>query len=335
MPSAPPLVSILIPAYNAAPWLATTIESALAQDWPRIEIIVVDDGSRDGTLRVARQFESMRLNVVTQENRGAAAARNRALSLAQGDYIQWLDADDVLATDKITQQLRADESREPLVLLSSGFGEFMWRLEKAEFSPTLLWQDLSPVSWLTTKFETGLFMVPAVWLVSRELTEASGPWNEELTLDDDGEYFSRVVAASTLVRFVPAAKSYYRQENATSLSRASSDAACRSLLKSLKLSTMHLMRLEDSPRTRAAAIAYLQVWMQYFYPEKKALLSELDAFATELGGRLEAPVLKPPYDYIRWLFGWRAAKKALRAKFVAKLWALKHWDQAVRTFGQS
>src|SRR5436309_1610049 len=116
------LVSILIPAYNAARWVAESIESALAQDWPRTEIILVDDGSRDGTLAVARSFESKLVKVVTQENRGAAAARNRASSLAQGDYIQWLDADDLLASDKISRQLNDAESRNPLFLLSSAFG---------------------------------------------------------------------------------------------------------------------------------------------------------------------------------------------------------------------
>ncbi len=113
MTSGTPLVSVLIPAYNAAPWVAKAIGSALAQDWPRIEIIVVDDGSRDSTLRAARQFESKRVKVVAQENQGAAVARNRALSLAQGDYIQWLDADDLLAPDKITQQLHAEAGSRP------------------------------------------------------------------------------------------------------------------------------------------------------------------------------------------------------------------------------
>ena len=69
----PPLVSILIPAYNAERWIAATIQSALAQTWARKEIIVVDDGSRDQTLRIAREFASKAVSVITQENQGAAA----------------------------------------------------------------------------------------------------------------------------------------------------------------------------------------------------------------------------------------------------------------------
>src|SRR6266404_1919322 len=102
-----PLVSILIPAYNAEAWIVDTIRSALGQTWPRKEIIVVDDGSRDQTLSIARQFASETVSVVSQENQGAAAARNKAFEMSQGDYIQWLDADDLLSPDKIAKQMEA------------------------------------------------------------------------------------------------------------------------------------------------------------------------------------------------------------------------------------
>src|SRR5690349_18204647 len=96
-----PLVSILVPAYNAEKWLGDTLRSALAQTWDRKEIIVIDDGSDDRTLSVARSFESDILKVFTQAHQGAAAARNFAFRKSSGDYIQWLDADDLLASDKI------------------------------------------------------------------------------------------------------------------------------------------------------------------------------------------------------------------------------------------
>src|SRR6188768_4508586 len=100
-----PLVSILIPAYNAEEWIVETIDSALAQTWARKEIIIVNDGSRDQTLAVARRYESGNVKVVTQENQGAAATRNAAFGFSQGDYIQWLDADDLLAPVKVSSQV--------------------------------------------------------------------------------------------------------------------------------------------------------------------------------------------------------------------------------------
>src|SRR4030095_3269404 len=100
----PPLVSILIPAYNPERWVPDTIRSALAQTWPRKEIIIVHDGSTGRTAAVARHIVFPNLFVVTQQNQGASAARNKALELCQGDYVQWLDADDLLAPEKIATQ---------------------------------------------------------------------------------------------------------------------------------------------------------------------------------------------------------------------------------------
>src|SRR4051794_33581605 len=101
------LVSILIPAHNVEEWIADTLQSAIAQSWRRKEVIVVDDGSRDSTADVARRFASNEVSVVSIKNQGAAAARNHALRLCQGDYIQWLDADDLLTPEKIERQVAA------------------------------------------------------------------------------------------------------------------------------------------------------------------------------------------------------------------------------------
>ena len=93
-----PLVSILIPAYNAEEWIRYTLQSAVAQTWPRKEIIVLDDGSTDGTAEVAGQFASKGVKIVSRENRGLSAAVNQAYRLCEGDYIQELDSDDILGS---------------------------------------------------------------------------------------------------------------------------------------------------------------------------------------------------------------------------------------------
>ena len=166
------LVSIIIPAYNAQEWIADTVQSAIAQTWPAKEIIIVDDGSRDRTAEIARRFASKQVLVVSKENQGAAAARNHGLRLSQGDYIQWLDADDLLAPDKIERQLAAlREIDNRRLLLSSSWAYFNYRTHRARFVPTSLWQDLSPVEWLLRKMGENLHMQTATWLTSRELAE--------------------------------------------------------------------------------------------------------------------------------------------------------------------
>src|ERR1019366_1829356 len=147
-----PLVSILIPAFNAQEWIADALRSAIAQTWQRKEIIVVDDGSTDQTHAIARQFEPQGVLVVRQENMGASAARNKAFLLCHGDYIQWLDADDLLAPDKIAKQMDlAKQGVGRRTLLSSAWASFMYRPHRAQLTPTALWCDLSPVEWLLRK----------------------------------------------------------------------------------------------------------------------------------------------------------------------------------------
>jgi glycosyltransferase involved in cell wall biosynthesis len=326
-----PLVSILIPAYNAQEWLAQTMRSAQEQTWASTEIIVVDDGSTDQTLAVARQFQSKRVRVVSQENQGAAAARNKCFSLSQGEYIQWLDADDLLGPDKISRQMAVRNqgigNRTPL---SAGWAPFAYRPYRARFEPTALWRDLSPVEWLTRKLELNLHMQTATWLVSRELTEAAGPWNPLLLGDDDGEYFCRVLLASEDVRFVPGAKVYYRQAGSNSLSYI---GRCQRKMvaqwKSMELHIRHIRSLEDSDRVRVACLKYLQNWLLSFYPDRPDLVANAKEMARALGGRLEEPQLTWKYSWIKELFGWNLAKHAQVALPAAK-WALvRSWDRAM------
>src|SRR6187399_169174 len=214
-----PLVSILIPAYNAEEWIVETIDSALAQTWARKEIIIVNDGSRDQTLAVARRYESGNVKVVTQENQGAAATRNAAFGFSQGDYIQWLDADDLLAPVKVSSQVEVvKRSGSNRTLISGPWGAFRYRAKKATFPVNPLWADLSPAEWLIRKMGQNLHMQTGTWLTSRTLTEAAGPWNTKLLGDDDGEYFCRVLLASDGVRFVPDARVFYRITGTSRLS---------------------------------------------------------------------------------------------------------------------
>lgn len=307
-----PLVSILIPAYNAREWIADTVQSALAQTWKRTEIIVVDDGSTDSTLEVLEKFESQGVRVVTQKNQGAAAARNTALSLCRGEYIQYLDADDLLSPDKIAGQVEAlQDGISKRTLLSSPWGNFLFRYDRAEFIPTSLWCDLSPAEFLIRKMGQNLFMQTSTWLVSRELTEAAGLWDVALLTDDDGEYFCRVLLASDGIRFVPKGKVYYRASHFNSVSFIGlSNAKCEAQWRSMKLHIGYLRSLEDSPRVHAACLKYLQDWLLSFYPERPNIVREAEQMAESLGGQLAAPRLSWKYSWIRALFGWRLAKRA-------------------------
>jgi glycosyltransferase involved in cell wall biosynthesis/peptidoglycan/xylan/chitin deacetylase (PgdA/CDA1 family) len=327
------LVSILIPAHNAQEWISETLRSAIAQTWPAKEIIVVDDGSTDRTVEVARSFGAQGVQVICQKNQGAAAARNTALAHSRGEYIQWLDADDLLAPDKIARQMDTARVASKRTLLSSEFGKFMYRWYRAEFVPSALWNDLSPAEWLLRKMGENLYMQTATWLVSRELTDAAGPWDTRLLSDDDGEYFCRVILASDGVRFVPEAKTYYRAPGAAfggSLSYVGrSDRKIKAHWLSMQLHIGYLRSLEESKRTREACVNYLQRSLIHFYQEDPEIVKLAEETAGELGGKLKVPYLSWKYSWVKLVLGWSLAKRV--ALFARKIrWSSqKLWDEAL------
>jgi glycosyltransferase involved in cell wall biosynthesis len=326
-----PLVSILIPAFNAQEWIRDTLRSALEQTWAPKEIIVVDDGSSDSTLAIAREFEAEGVRVVTQQNQGAAAARNRAFSLSTGDYIQWLDADDLLSPDKIQKQMEAlGERGSKHTLLSSGWGRFMYRHNRTKFVPTALWADLSPAEWLMRRMEQNLYMQTSTWLVSRELSAAAGLWDTELFSDDDQEYFCRVLLASDSVRFVPNARVYYRASGYGSLSYiGTSERKREAHWRSLQLHIGYLRSLDDSERARAACVRFLQDRMVVFYPEQLDIFRQAEQLSKSLGGQLQVPRLPWKYSWIKTLFGWRLARWAQWSLPKFRWWFVRVWEKAL------
>ena len=304
-----PLVSIIIPCYNAGHWLAATLESALAQTHPHTEIIVVDDGSRDDSLTLARSFESRGVRVVTQTNAGASAARNHGLRLARGDFIQFLDADDLLAPDKIELQMHALEESGPDMLVSASWGRFSYEPEQAHFIPQAVAQARTGVEFLQLHFETGSMMQPGAWLASRHLLDRVGPWNETLSLNDDGEYFSRVMLAARGLLHIAGARCFYRSSVSGSLSRRTDPAAFTSLFRSVELITRLLLATDNSPRTRAAcAYAWMKTAFEV-YPPMPTLADEAVARSRALGGTSRSLPGSGRFQLAASIVGWRLARR--------------------------
>jgi len=305
-----PLVSILIPAYNAQRWIDDALRSAIGQTWPNKEIIVVDDGSTDRTAAIARQFGS-KIKIVCTENRGLCAAVNLAYKLSNGDYIQELDADDILPLDKIERQLAAlrdgDSKR---ILLSSQWAPFFYRRLSARPVHSSLCQDQSPADWLVRKLSENLHMQNATWLVSRELAEAAGPWDVNLVYDQDGEYFARVLRVAESIRYVPGIGVYYRASGKGSISViGNSNPKRESLLRSMKLHMRYLRTLEESERVRMACLSYMQNWLGVFYFDRPDLAAELEVLAAQLGGHLAKPRLRSMYAWMIPVVGLRVASR--------------------------
>jgi glycosyltransferase involved in cell wall biosynthesis len=308
-----PRVSILVPCYNASRWLAATLESALAQTWAPLEIVVVDDGSRDDSLAVARGFEARGVTVIAQVNRGASAARNRAIAASRGEWLQFLDADDLISPDKIARQMEALARRPPGTVASCAWGRFSDDPAKAVFSDASVARDFSAVDFLVHCSGGHYMMHPSAWLTPRTVVERAGPWDETLTLNDDGEYFCRVLLAGTGIAFVPGAQSFYRSGLAGSLSQRRDERSRRSQFRSVESIDRHLLAAEDSPRTRRAVANYYQHFIHDFFPAPADLMRRAADRVAALGGSSLRPSMGPKTAAAaRWL-GWK------------NVWRLRHW----------
>ena len=288
-----PLVSVIIPSYNAERWIGEAIESALAQTWPRTEIIVIDDGSDDGTLGVARRYQCSSLKIHHQRNAGVSAARNAGFRLAQGDFIQWLDADDVLHREKIATQVSELLALPARTVATGPFGAFFFRTSRASFTRNALWTDLSPREWLLTRFENDAWIALNSWLIERSLCSLAGDWNTRLALDEDGEYLSRVVALSSGVRFVSKSFSYYRRGVSYSLSSDRSSAAIRSLAFATETSIRQLLALDGGERSRVASLRFIQHRVNYYCAGRPEQIEVFGPLVESLGARADFLTARP------------------------------------------
>jgi glycosyltransferase involved in cell wall biosynthesis len=304
-----PLISVLIPCYNVAPWLEASVASVRNQTWKRFEIILVDDGSTDETPSVARRLAGGDLKLLTQTNRGQCAAFNLAFQHAQGDFIEYLDADDLLHPQKFEIQL-ARLAAEPAGCVAAGaWGRFYRDPTETIFTPEPVWRDLPSVDWLVESWRGGGMMHGAAWLAPREIASEAGPWNESLSLINDFDFFTRLLLAGNGVVFCPEARSYYRSGVPGSLSRHNSRRAWESAFRSTELGTRALLARENSPRTRQAAAVNWQRLVYSAYPAVPDLIRKAEGEIHAFGG-CELPIGGGRiFQTLRRAVGWKLARR--------------------------
>ncbi len=315
-----PLVSICIPAFNSENFIKYSIESALNQTWNNKEIIIVDDGSTDNTYSVIKTYESQNVKIFRQVNKGACAARNLAFKISTGDYIQWLDADDILSTDKVEKQMEyALKYNDPYIPYFGPYGVFTRNHSKSEFIPNNLWKDLNPFEWMITFLGEVLMTQPMAWLISRELSMITGKWNESLIRNQDGEYIFRLVSNSKFVKFTPEAKSYYRKGNIRSISKNFSDKAIDSVFSSLKNCFTILFNYKKDERSISAVKFALNVFINKNYYSQSHSVRQAIELLKELGENFDQPQETILFNFTRRFLGLKAALRLKRIWGVFKV----------------
>ncbi|MBD1863681.1 MULTISPECIES: glycosyltransferase [Trichocoleus] len=200
-----PLVSVIIPAFNSEKTIRETIDSVLHQTLSNVEIIVINDGSQDSTLEVAASISDVRLKIFSYNNAGVSASRNRGLIHASGDYIAFLDADDLWTLDKLQTQLEALQSHPKAVVAYSWTdwidesGQFLRHgghiTENGDVHKQLLLRDF---------IESGSNPL----ILKQALIEVGG-FNETLSAAADWDMWLRLAARYEFVA-VPSAQVLYR-----------------------------------------------------------------------------------------------------------------------------
>jgi glycosyltransferase involved in cell wall biosynthesis len=305
-----PLVSVIIPCYNSEQFIKEALDSVLGQTWKNIEVIVVDDGSNDGTAQVLKQYEKLGVICLTQPNKGACAARNLGYRQSTGDFIHFLDADDSISLDKIEKQLTQLMSHvgNNKKLVHCKWGRFFNNKEVYYWGPEeILRKDLKPIDWLVANHMS----MTGCWLVHRNLIEKAGLWDESLKRNQDGEFFSRLMIHAEEVLYCGEAEVYYRSGNKLSISSSKSRYAMESWFKSLELIEKYMKNLEISSRVNLSLANRFQDFIYSNYISNPDLTALAEKKVSDLGGAK----LKLPggvgLRFLARLFGW---KKALTLK---------------------
>jgi glycosyltransferase involved in cell wall biosynthesis len=244
-----PLVSVIIPCYRQGRLLPEALASVFNQTHPRVEVIVVNDGSDDDTEAVATSYGD-RVRYLYQPNSGPAAARNTGLAVARGDWAQFLDADDLLHPEKVRLQLTADEDRSDVVYsgyecFQDGRPEERWTYSAVELGRADAFSSFA-LDW-----DRGLSIPLHGMLFRRALFERLGVFDTVLPRHEDWDWHLRCAAAGARFRYVPGRTALYRM---TATNRSSPAHRAAMLLGKYALLEKFLFGRGLSPSQRKAVL---------------------------------------------------------------------------------
>ena len=281
-----PLVSICIPSFNSEKYIVETLTSLFNQTYQHIEIIVVDDGSTDNTVNKLASIKDSRFTFTVQQNKGASSARNKAYSLSTGEYIKFMDADDLINPDFINAQLNKI-LHHPGCIASAKWGRFYHNdISTFKLSPEKIWKDLRGIDWLIESLvdSGGNMMQSGIFLIPRYIIETAGPWNEQLSLIDDFDYMTRVILTAENILFCKDSVLMYRSGGSGNLSGQKSSDHLQSAFNALNLGIANILQSRNDTTSRLASANTYQRWAYQFYPQRKDLCKQAEKKIQELGG---------------------------------------------------
>jgi glycosyltransferase involved in cell wall biosynthesis len=280
-----PLISVVIPAFNCQWCIEESLRSVCSQSIENIEVLVVDDGSTDGTADVVRSFGDGRIRLIQQANQGHSGATNTGAKAATGEFIKLVDADDALAPGHLEAQWLVLQQA-PEQIASCRWGYFTQEATSVEPRIENVQRDFSdPLEWLICSLtrDEGMMGGP-IWLIPRSVWDRAGGYNPSLGLNNDFDFSIRLLLASKGVRYAENAVYCYRKGMPSALSQSRGRKAMTSALQTTLLGCQSLLDRENSPRIRRICADRLQMWLYDFYPEFPDLATTAEERIKELGG---------------------------------------------------
>ncbi len=218
-----PTVSVIIPAYNAVPYVTGAVDSALAQTYAQVEVVVVDDGSTDATAEVLRPYrEAGKITYIYQKNAGLSSARNTGIRASRGEYVALLDSDDLFLPEKLLRQVGYLEAHPACGISYCGIAHFyeespenMLHLDYtyysgAEVFPRLLWKN---------------FINPLSVVARRSVFDIIGYFDENLKRSEDWDFWIRAAHAGIRFDYLSEVLAQYRMRKGSMSYGAASDVA--------------------------------------------------------------------------------------------------------------
>lgn len=255
--------------------------------------------------------------LVKCDRSGASSARNEGLRHAQGDFIQYLDADDILDLDKIEIQINRLRNLPANMIASSEWSRFQSHPSEAIFAAEDVWRDLPSTEFLVSSWLGGGMMPLFAWLTPRGVIKAAGLWDETLSVNDDGEYFSRVLLTAAGIAFCEGSRGVYRSGILNSLSGRKDRKSAESDYKATYQSCNSLLKVNRSAQAMCACATAYKRFAYRYYPHYRDLTRKAEALSAGLGGadlKLEG---SRKLALCSSVFGWKAAR---RMKYIKDLW---------------
>lgn len=301
-------VSIIIAAFNAGKYIEDTIKSILNQTYKCFELIIVNDGSKDNTVEKIKTIKDDRIQLISQNNNGQDVAFNLGFMHSTGDFIKFMDADDIINEKSIEIQRKALLKNPKKIAygeLYRFFGQFP--IEEDIKGQQYYWRDMSPVDFLTVDGD-GPFLQCGQIMLNKELINKSGLWNEDLILYNDTEFYTRVILNSEGIVFTPGSRLFYRSGHNTSLTSQNKRVSFESTYKAIELIAENLLAYENSPRVRKV-IANMYYRRYYdIFPKFPDLAKKYKNKAILYGGQNLVIRGGTLYNFISATFGWKIAK---------------------------